>query len=177
MNDEQLVKGCVEGRPSAQKYLFEKYSRKMMGVCLRYATERQEAEDVLQEGFIKVFNAIGTFNNQGSLEGWVRKIMVNTALDNYRKNSATKHAVEIDEMQDVLGKDNDIVETMEAEGLLSLLQKLPEGYRVVFNMYAMEGYTHKEIAEQLGISANTSKSQYSRARTYIQKMLKAEKII
>lgn len=177
MTDEQLVKGCVEGKPSAQQYLFDKYSRKMMGVCLRYAEDNQEAEDVLQEGFIKVFSAISSFNGKGSLEGWIRKIMVNTALDSYRKNSATKYAQEISEMDHVLGTNDYILENMEVEGLLNILRKLPEGYRMIFNMYAMEGYTHKEIGERLGISINTSKSQYSRARAYIQKMLKEEKII
>lgn len=149
----------------------------MLGVCMRYTDDKQEAEDVLQDGFIKVFGSIDAFNGKGSLEGWIRRIMVNTALDNYRRNIVTRHAADIDELEDVLGKENEIVEHLEVKSLLSMLQKLPEGYRLVFNLYAMEGYTHKEIGEQLGISVNTSKSQYSRARSYIQKMLKAEKII
>lgn len=176
MKDEELVRECVRKNAIAQKKLFEMYSRKMMGICMRYAEDSLEAQDIMQDGFVKVFNSIGTFQHEGSLEGWIKRIMINTSLDNYRRNKKRKFALEIDgEVPMEIKQEAQIVEGMHSEYLLKVIQKLPEGYRQVFNMFAIEGYSHKEIAEKLGISVNTSKSQYSRARTYIQKILeKAE---
>lgn len=172
MNDDELVKACTQKSPSAQKLLFERFSKKMMGICVRYADDTLEAQDIMQDGFVKVFNSMDTFQYQGSLEGWIKRIMVNTALDNYRKNKKRKFAVELDDEDAIEIKyDNTIVEGITNKFLLELIKKLPEGYRIVFNMFAIEGYSHKEIAEQLNISINTSKSQYSRARTYLQKEL------
>ena len=172
MTDEELVKACVQKSPAAQKLLFDKFCKKMMGICLRYADDSLEAQDIVQDGFVKVFNSIESFHLEGSLEGWIKRIMVNTALDNYRKNKKRKYAVELDDENAMEIKDQDhIVEGINSKFLLTLVQKLPEGYRVIFNMFAIEGYSHKEIAEELGISINTSKSQYSRARTFLQKLL------
>jgi RNA polymerase sigma-70 factor (ECF subfamily) len=172
MSDEQLVKDCIQQRPTAQKQLFDRFSRKMLGLCLRYAADTQEAQDIMQDGFVKVFNSIGGFQHEGSLEGWIKRIMINTALDAYRKDKKRRYAVELDDEQAMEISDQDgIVEGINAEFLLKLIRKLPEGYQIVFNMSAIEGYSHKEIADQLGISVNTSKSQYSRARVYLQKML------
>jgi len=172
MSDEELVKACIQKLPSAQKLLFERYSRKMMGICLRYAEDSLEAQDVVQDGFIKVFNAIETFHYQGSLEGWIKRIIVNTALDNYRKNKKRKFTVELDSEAAIEIKDeDDIVGGITNKYLLKLIMRLPEGYRLVFNLFAIEGYSHKEIAEELGISINTSKSQFARARAYLQKEL------
>lgn len=174
MTDEELVKGCIEKKPLAQKLLYERFARKMMGVCLRYADGRDEAEDILQNAFIKVFENIETFKGSGSLEGWVRKIMVNTALNNYRQNKAGRHKVDLDSVEYMLPGDNHVSNTFNAKELLTVIQQLPVGFRTVFNLFAIEGYSHKEIAEQLNISEGTSKSQYSRARTYLQKALKIE---
>ena len=177
MSDEQLVKDCVQKKPSAQKKLFDKFSRKMMGLCMRYASDTQEAQDIVQDGFIKVFNSIEGFHHEGSLEGWIKRIMINTALDAYRKNKKRQNDVELDsEWVLEVGEEDGIVEDMSASYLMSLVQKMPEGYRIVFNMFAVEGYSHKEIADTLGISVNTSKSQYSRARIFLQKMLSKKEV-
>ncbi|MEW6470097.1 MAG: RNA polymerase sigma factor [Bacteroidota bacterium] len=174
MTDEELVKGCVENNPLAQKLLYERFSRKMMGVCLRYADSRDEAEDILQNAFIKIFENIETFKGSGSLEGWIRRIMVNTALNNYRQNKASRQKVDLDSVEYMLPGDHQVSNSLDAKELLKLIQTLPAGFRTVFNLFAIEGYSHKEIAEQLNISEGTSKSQYSRARAYLQKALKTE---
>ena len=176
MTDEELVKKCVFNDPAAQKLLFERFSRKMMGVCLRYSDRSEEAEDMLQNGFIKVFNKISTFKGSGSLEGWIRKVIVNEALTYLRKNKSTKLNLNIDSDKYVVPSNSHVGETLNEKDLLKLIQQLPIGFRTVFNMYAIEGYSHKEIAEALGISEGTSKSQYSRARLHLQNMLKMEKI-
>ena len=176
MTDEELVKGCISSNPAAQRLLFERFSRKMMGVCLRYADRSEEAEDMLQNGFIRVFEKIETFKGTGSLEGWVRKIMVNESLTYLRKNKAMKMNIDIDDAKYVIPGNTHVGETMNEKDLLKMIQQLPMGFRTVFNMYAIEGYTHKEIAEQLGITEGTSKSQYSRAKTHLQNMLQSEKV-
>ncbi len=178
MTEEQLVKKCLEKDTLAQKELFEYYSKRMMGVCLRYAQDAEEAQDVLQMGFIKVFEKLHMFNAQGSLEGWIRKIIVNTALDIIRKNKKFMNDVEMDKVDYQLHSyTENAVDSLSAQDLLKVIQNMPPGFRTVFNMFAIEGYSHKEIAEELNISVNTSKSQYSRARTYLQKILKEEKVI
>lgn len=178
MNEEQLVKKCLEKDALAQKQLFEFYSRRMMGVCLRYAKDGEEAQDVLQIGFIKVFEKLDTFNQDGSLEGWIRKIIVNTALDTIRKNKKFMNDVGMDKVDYQLENyTENAVGTLSAQDLLKVIQEMPPGFRTVFNMYVIEGYSHKEIAEELNISINTSKSQFSRARAYLQRILIEEKII
>ena len=174
MTDEELVKGCIVKNPTAQKLLFERFSRKMMGICIRYADRSEEAEDMLQNGFIKVFQKIDTFMGMGSLEGWIRKIMVNESLTHLRKNKAMKLNIDIDEAKYKVPGNSHVGESMNEKDLLKMIRQLPTGFRTVFNMYAIEGYSHKEIAEELGISEGTSKSQYSRARTYLQNMLQSE---
>lgn len=178
MDEEQLVKKCLEKDALAQKQLFEFYSRRMMGVCLRYSQDRDEAQDVLQMGFIKVFEKLNMYNFKGSLEGWIRKIIVNTALDNIRKNKKFLNDVEMDKVDYQLHNHTEnAVEKLSAQDLLKIIQEMPPGFRTVFNMFAVEGYSHKEIAEELNISVNTSKSQYSRARAYLQKIIIEEKVI
>ena len=145
-----------------------------MGICLRYANRSEEAEDMLQNGFIKVFEKIGTFRATGSLEGWIRKIIVNESLTYLRKNKAMKMNIDIDDAKYVVPANSHVVENMNEKDLLKIIQQLPTGFRTVFNMYAIEGYSHKEIAELLGISEGTSKSQYSRAKVHLQNMLKTE---
>ena len=179
MTDEELVNGCILKAPSVQKLLFERFSRKMMGVCLRYANRSEEAEDMLQNGFIKVFEKIETFKGTGSLEGWIRKIVVNESLTYLRKNKAMKMHIDIDDAEYLVPGSSHVVENMNEKDLLKIIQQLPLGFRTVFNMYAIEGYSHKEIAELLDISEGTSKSQYSRAKMHLQNMLRtkqAEKI-
>ena len=174
MTDEELVRGCVSKNPAAQKLLFERFSRKMMGVCIRYADRTEEAEDMLQNGFIRVFEKIESFRGTGSLEGWIRKIMVNESLTCLRKNKTMKMNIDIDDAKFMIPGNNHLGESANEKDLLKMIQSLPTGFRTVFNMYAIEGYSHKEIGEQLGISEGTSKSQYSRAKVHLQNMLKGE---
>lgn len=171
MDDATLVKECVKGNTKAQRLLFEKFSQKMLGVCLRYSKNQEEAEDVLQEGFIKTFSKLNDYSNEGSLEGWIRKIMVNTALDSIRKNTKFANDISIDLIDYQIGNSDFTIENMSANDLILLINSMPDGYKVVFNMFAIEGYSHKEIAETLGVSENTSKSQYLRAKSYLRSKL------
>ncbi len=177
MTEEQLVKECISGNATAHKKFYDLFAKKMMGVCLRYTNNPDEAQDVLQDGFIKVFSKLPKFVNKGSLEGWVRRIMVNTALDQYRKNKKYQSDVEIDAVSFKLEQRDFIVETINANDLLKIIQTIPKGYRVVFNLFAIEGYSHKEIAEQLGVTESTSKSQYSRAKKMLRKLLVDNNIV
>ncbi len=174
MTNEELVKGCLGRDPACQKLLFERFNKKMMGVCLRYAGRSEEADDMLQNGFIKVFEKLDTFKGSGSLEGWIRKIVVNEALTYLRKNKAMQMNVDLDHAKYRIPGNTHVGESMNEKDLLRIIQGLPAGFRTVFNMYAIEGYSHKEIAEQLGISEGTSKSQYSRAKTHLQNIIQAE---
>jgi RNA polymerase sigma-70 factor (ECF subfamily) len=176
-SEEQLVVECLKKNSSAQKHLFEYYSKRMMGVCLRYTKDHDEAQDVLQMGFIKVFEKLDTYNGEGSLEGWIRRVVVNTALDNIRKNKKNNENIDIEKVDFLLANNEaNALDDLKAEDLLKIIQQMPTGFRTVFNMYAIEGYSHKEIAEHLGITVNTSKSQYSRARVCLQNLLLKEAI-
>lgn len=171
MDDATLIIECVNGNPRAQRLLFDKFARKMFSVCLRYAKNEEQAEDVLQDGFVKVFGKLKDFKSEGSLEGWIRRIMVNTALDQIRKNNKQLGDTNIDDVGYKIENNDFIVENMMADDLMKMVQAMPDGYKVVFNMFAIEGYSHSEIADTIGISENTSKSQYSRARAYLRERL------
>jgi RNA polymerase sigma-70 factor (ECF subfamily) len=171
MTEEELIKACIENNSRAQKTLFESYSPKLMGVCLRYAHDRDEAQDMLQDGFIKIFQKLNAYSGTGSFGGWLHRTVVNTCLDTLRKNSKFKYSVEIEKAEYLVNVDETAITQIRTKELLKLIQNLPEGYRVVFNMFAIEGYGHKEIAEKLGISENTSKSQYRKARLWLQKAI------
>lgn len=171
MDEQALIYECLKGSPIAQRKLFEKFAPKMMFVCLRYMKDQQEAEDVLQDGFIKVFQKLNAYENTGSLEGWIRRVIVNTALDQIRKNSKYGYTEDVDEVGYKIENEDYAFEGLVAQDLMKLINQMPEGYKVVFNMFAIEGYSHKEIADLLGISENTSKSQYSRARAYLREKL------
>jgi RNA polymerase sigma-70 factor (ECF subfamily) len=177
MTDEQLIDGCKARNPLAQRNLYEKYSRKMMAVCMRYADSREEAQDILQDGFVKVFEKIGTFQGQGSFDGWIRRIFVNTALDSIRRNRENRLLADIDDVGYSLDSGVSVDASINAEELMGILQKIPAGYRVVFNMFAIEGYSHKEIADQLGVSESTSKTQFLRAKAFLIKVLQKQKMI
>lgn len=172
MSDQQILEGCLKHDRWAQKSLFERYSGLLMGICVRYATDIPEAEDILQESLLKIYLNIGDYSGEGSFKGWMRRIVINTAITYYHKNLKHKHYVEIEEVfTSEIGKDVPDNE-FTSEELKMVLDELPPGYKAVFNLYAIEGYKHKEIAVMLEIDVNTSKSQYSRARTFIQKKLK-----
>ena len=168
--EEKLISECRKGNRKAQRDLYEKYSSLMFSVCRRYINESSEAEDVLVGGFTKVFQKLDQFKAQGSFEGWIRRIMVNESLSYIRKNKSMYLEVEI-EKADKEPDYNQLHNQLEVEDLQKLIAQLPTGYRTVFNLYAIEGFSHKEIADKMGISENTSKSQLSRARTHLQKLL------
>lgn len=167
MDDNTLVIECVKGNAKAQRMLFDKFASKMMAVCIRYANDTMDAEDVLQEGFVKVFGKLADFKMEGSLEGWIRRIMVNTSLDALRRNKRFQNDSKLEDVDFKISSSELASDHLLAEDLLKMIQALPEGYKVIFNLFAIEGYSHKEIADLLGVSENTSKSQYSRARAYL----------
>ncbi len=168
---ERLIQDCIKGDRSAQGSLYQLYATKMFRVCLRYAKNKEEAEDILQEGFMKVFTGLRQFNFEGSFEGWIRKIMVNCALQKYRGNAKLHAVVTIDENQHEIGEPENVIALLGTKELLLMVQQLSPGYRLVFNLYVFEGMKHREIAEQLGISEGTSKSNLSDARATLQKMV------
>jgi len=172
MTESELIQCCIKQDRSAQKLIYKTYAPVLLGMCMRYVVDRSEAEDILQEGFVKVFTHISSFTGVGSFEGWLKKIMINTAITYYHKNLKRRYHYDIEEMYDLQSEE---VEFGDAdythEELLKVIADLPDGYRMVFNLYAIEGYKHKEIAEMMGIDINTSKSQFSRARKLLQKKL------
>ena len=172
MDEIHLIEGCKRGERKAQKRLYEKYAGKMMSVCMRYAGNRESAQDLLQEGFIKIFTAIDSYTGSGSFEGWIRRIIVNTALEFLRKTDILRGAIDADDPAVVSEPDYSAVDKISADELMELIASLPTGFRTVFNMYAIEGYSHKEIGEALGIGESTSRSQYTRAKQLLQKKLK-----
>ena len=169
-SEEDLITGCRRREGNAQRELYELYSSRMYAVGYRYVKNPMEAEDILITSFTKIFERIDQFKGDGSFEGWIRRVVVNESLTFLRRNRSMYLETDIEQADrepDYAQLDNQL----EAEDLLKMIQELPPGYRVVFNMYAIDGYSHKEIADHLGISENTSKSQLSRARTCLQKML------
>jgi RNA polymerase sigma-70 factor (ECF subfamily) len=174
MTDEQMVAGCLKGEPIAQKALYQVYARKMMSICMRYAHNREQAQDILQDGFVKVFQKMDHFRADGPLGGWIARTMVNTALDHIRRNKPFDHSLDLTEAEHLHAEDEQAVSAMTTSELMELIQALPPGYRTVFNLFAIEGYPHKEIAGMLGISENTSKSQFMKARAYLRKLLPKE---
>ncbi len=171
MDLDVLIKECKKNKPDAQRKLYEQFSGKMFGVCLRYSKDYTEAEDILQDGFIKVFTKISQFDFKGSFEGWVRRIMVNCALERYRKHNLLYSVSEIREYDTKLAYD-DVMSEISCKELLSLIKDLSPQYKMVFNLYAIEGFSHQEIGEKLGISEGTSKSNLSRARAILQEKVK-----
>jgi RNA polymerase sigma-70 factor (ECF subfamily) len=165
------LKACINGDRKAQKQLYEKFAPRLFGTCLRYAKNSTDAEDILQEGFIKIFKYLNDFRNEGHLEGWMRKIMVTTALNFYKRKSLLNKNIDLDNINPVSVTEPDAVSMLSKEELLSLVQQLPDGYRIVFNLYSIEGYSHKKIGEMLNISINTSKSQLARARISLQQKI------
>ena len=170
-SDTDLIEGCLRGDRKMQHELYKRFASKMYGVCLRYASNTEEAEDILQEGFIKVYNKIGSFRREGSFEGWVRRIFVNTAIEQFRKKVYLQPITEVEE-ETFEGKYLSVLDKLSEKDIIQLVQKLSPGYRTVFNMYVVEGYTHKQIAELLQISEGTSKSQLSRAKQILQELVK-----
>jgi RNA polymerase sigma factor (sigma-70 family) len=170
VSDEILVRECIAGNREHQEMFYKKFCWKMMGVCMRYSKNKEEAEDFLQEGFVKVFTHLRTYKAKGSLEGWVRRIIVNTILDGMRKKSLMFKVVDIEEAGNEVRAD-DLLSEISVQDLVAMIQELAPGYRTVFNLFAVEGYTHKEIGTRLGISEGTSKSQFSMARKILREKI------
>ena len=170
MTDEELIAGCQNGKNVAQKELFQKFSGRMMAVCMRYMGDHDKAKDVLQDGFVKVFNGIGLFKSDGSLEGWIRRIMVNTALNQLRKHQDLRLDDYPESFELHADFDNSLNRLSEKE-LLNMISRLPNGYRMVFNLFVLEGFNHQEIAEKLQITESTSRTQLLKARNALQKMI------
>jgi RNA polymerase sigma-70 factor (ECF subfamily) len=171
--EQQLVKDCLRGKVEAQRALYERYAPVLLPVCMRYARERAEAEDILQEGFIRVFDKLGSWRQEGSLEGWIRKIVVNVAIRQYQRNAKLHVVSELDAAEAEPGQELPDGQ-LHFQELLGMVQALPDGYRLVFNLFAMEGFSHAEIAENLGITEATSRSQLARARRILMRMVETQ---
>lgn len=172
---EPNLQACLRGDRLAQKQFFERFKGKMFALCLRYANSREDAEDVLQEGFVKVFRDLGQYTGTGNLEGWVRKVFVNTALQHLQRQKKNLITLELDG-QDFPDDDEPepcLGDEPAAKNMIRILQQLPPGFRAVFNLYILEGYSHPEIADILGISVGTSKSQLLRAKSHFKKLLES----
>ena len=174
MNEEALIKACLSGSAQHQRILYEQYAGKMYAVCLRYARSTADAADMLQEGFVKVFTKLDQYHFQGSFEGWIRKIMVNTALRTYQRQRFDMEQSGYETMPDK-PVEPDAIALMTEEELLKLIAQLPDGYRVIFNLVAIEGYSHAEVAQTLGIQESTSRSQLTKARKWLSEQLEPMK--
>jgi RNA polymerase sigma-70 factor (ECF subfamily) len=168
---EDLVKRCKANERKAQELLYKQFASKMLGVCLRYATDRMEAEDMLQNGFIRVFQKIADYRGEGSFEGWVRRIMVHSSIEYYRKHHKMLTVADLESAGKEPSVDPVAASRLNANDLMALILQLSPGYRMVFNLYAIEGYSHKEIGEIMGISEGASKSQLSRARAILKEQI------
>lgn len=171
ISEEALVKGCIKNDRKIQELLYRKFSREMYSICLAYENDRDEAKDILQDGFIKIFLGIETFDNQGSLRGWIKRIITNTAIDHWRRFSKDNHFLSIDTLSSLDQPFDTPNTSINCSDIMNMVSKLPSGARMIFNLYALEGYSHKEIAEKLKISEGTSKSQVNRARQLLQQYL------
>jgi len=177
MTEEAILHGCLQNNAAAQKALYEKYSAKMLVVCYRYAHHREDAEDMLQEGFIKVFSQIHTFENRGALEGWIRRIIVHTCINSLKKNKRFNESVDLIHASSLQVREESIPSIIQAKEVVECIRMLPIGYRTVLNLYAIEGFSHKEIATMLDIEESTSRSQYTRAKAMLEDVLVKKKIL
>lgn len=171
ISEGDLIQGCLNNDRRMQEELYRRFAPRMYAVCLRYAGKAEEAEDILQEGFIKVYKKLSSFRSEGSFEGWIRRIFVNTSIEHFRRKTYLQPISEQEE-KTIEGKSLSVLDSLAEKDIIQLVQQLSPGYRTVFNMYVVEGYTHKEIGEMLGISEGTSKSQLSRAKVILQDMVK-----
>ncbi|MCB0526198.1 MAG: sigma-70 family RNA polymerase sigma factor [Saprospiraceae bacterium] len=170
MSEQELIRGCLRGSVKCQRALYQQFAGKMYGVCLRYARNSSDAADILQDGFLKVYSKLEQFEHQGSFEGWIRRIMVNTALRAYQKQRFDQETYAYENLPES-PVDPDAVSALSEAELLAIIRTLPDGYRAVFNLVAMEGYSHAEAAEQLGIQESTSRSQLTKARRWLSEQI------
>jgi RNA polymerase sigma factor (sigma-70 family) len=177
MTEEALLKECLKNNAAAQRELYNKYSAKMLAVCYRYGHNREDAEDMLQEGFIKVFMQIHTFENRGAFEGWIRRIIVHTCINILKKNKKFNESVDIIHATGVQVREDSVPAIIQAKQVVECIRLLPIGYRTVLNLYAVEGYSHREIASMLDIEESTSRSQYTRAKAMLEDILIRKRIL
>ncbi|CAN5402278.1 RNA polymerase sigma factor [soil metagenome] len=177
MTEEQMLQGCLRNDASVQEVLYNRFSPRMLGVCYRFARNREDAEDMLQEGFIKVFSQIHQFRRQGALEGWIRRIVVHTCINILKKNKKFSDTVDLFHAGSLQLKENNIPSLLQAKQVVECIRLLPLGYRTVLNLYAIEGYSHREIASILDIEESTSRSQYTRAKSMLEDILLKNKIL
>ncbi len=171
ISESDLIKGCIEGDRRMQEELYRRFAPRMYAVCLRYANNTDDAQDLLQEGFIKVYRNLHRFRGEGSFEGWIRRVFVNTSIEHFRKKSTRMSMVTDKEDQAIEDADITALDNLAEKDIIKIIQELSPGYRAVFNLYVVEGYSHKEIGDMLGISEGTSKSQLARAKSVLQKKI------
>ena len=177
MTEEAILKGCLNNEAIAQRELYNKYSPKMLAVCYRFAHNREDAEDMLQEGFIKVFLQMHTFESRGAFEGWIRRIIVHTCINILKKNKKFNESVDIIHATGVQVREESVPAIIQAKQVVECIRLLPIGYRTVLNLYAVEGYSHREIANMLDVEESTSRSQYTRAKAMLEQILLKKRII
>ncbi|MBL0134162.1 MAG: sigma-70 family RNA polymerase sigma factor [Chitinophagaceae bacterium] len=177
MTEDAILQGCLQNDASCQRELYTRYSPKMLAVCYRFAHNREDAEDMLQEGFIKVFSQIHTFRNQGAFEGWIRRIVVHTCINHLKKNKRFNESVDIIHATSIQVREESVPSIVQAKQIVECIRLLPMGYRTVLNLYAIEGYSHKEISDMLDIEESTSRSQYTRAKQMLEEVLIKKRII
>lgn len=177
MTEELMLAGCLKNNAASQEALYNRFSPRMLGVCYRFAKNREDAEDMLQEGFIKVFTQMHQYRNEGALEGWIRRIIVHTCINNLKKNKKFSESLDIIHANSVHINEELIPSIMQAKQVVECIRLLPIGYRTVLNLYAIEGFPHKEIAGMLDIEESTSRSQYTRAKAMLEEILIRKKII
>ncbi len=175
LDEKKIIQRCLAGEAQAQRTLYETYKVPLFRVCMRYAQDRSEAEDILQDGFIKIFADLAKYRGTGAFGGWMNRVMVNVALQHIRRRKRLFPPIDLQETQEQFQSEEDIHSELNAKALTQLVQQLPPGYRAVFNLYVIEGYSHKEIAEQLGITTSTSKTQLFKAKATLKGLL--EKLI
>jgi RNA polymerase sigma factor (sigma-70 family) len=177
MTEEVLLQGCLHKNAASQQEFYNRYSPKMLSVCYRFAKNREDAEDMLQEGFIRIFSQIHQFQHKGALEGWIRKIIVHTCINLLKKNKKFSENVDIQYAQHLSVREEVVSAVIQAKQIIECIRMLPIGYRTVLNLFAIEGYNHKEIAEMLDIEESTSRSQYTRAKAMLEDILIRKRII
>ena len=177
MTEEMMLQGCLDNLATAQEALYIRFSPRMLGVCYRYARNREDAEDMLQEGFIKVYSQIHQFRGSGALEGWIRRIIVHTCINVIKKNKKFSDSVDLIHASAIQVNENNIPSMLQAKQVVECIRLLPIGYRTVLNLYAIEGFSHKEIGSILDIEESTSRSQYTRARALLEEILIKKKIL
>lgn len=169
-SEAEIIAGCKKEKPAFQERLFQLYSRRMMAICVRYTASAPEAEDVFQDAFIKVFKQLQTYQG-GSFEGWMRRIFVNTAINYYHRNRKYQEQLDYSSIEEIMPAEDNVLDVISEQELLLLINQLPPGYKMIFNLYVLEGYSHQEISKMLNLAEGTSRSQLAKAKAYLKKIL------